>query len=196
MRTAALALSLLLITAACSGEPDAAPDSSSSTTSTTEFVPGTLADRMFSDYTSQELGLSLKFPIDWLPDEDLESGFVGFTSPPIPGDTYIENFHIVVVDLGDGVGLDQFVQQDAATVANATEDYEVTGGYSDRLAGEDAVVVALSTSLDGIDIAILRVVAVVGQRGIVFTFLASAEDFDNFGPVVQQILDSVSLTAP
>ena len=187
-------LCILLVAAACSGEADAPEESSS--TATTEFVPGTLADRMLSDYHSPELGISLKFPVDWLPEEDLEAGFVAFTSPPLPGDTFVENFHVLVVDVPEGWELADLVQQDAASIAGSAEGYVATGGYQDQMAGAEASVVALSGTTDGVDISVLRVVTITGGRGIIFTFLASSEEFENFGPVVQQLIDSVSSTSP
>jgi hypothetical protein len=199
IRNAVLALCILLVAAACSGEADAPVESSStvdSSTSTTEFVPGTLAERMLSDYHSPELGISLKFPVDWLPEENLEAGLVAFTSPPLPGDSFVENFDIRVVEVPAEWELADLVQLDAASIAESAAGYTATGGYQDQMAGAEASVVALAGTTDGVAISVLRVVTLTGGRGIIFTFFASSEEFDNFGPVVQQLIDSVSSTTP
>ena len=192
MRTAAIMLSVALTAIACGGEPtDTTNDSS--TTVTTGFVPDTLPENLLADWSTPETGLVMKFPVDWLPDEDVENGFVGFTAPPIEGDTFIENFNVVVVDLPDGMQLAQYVAQDGIRLASAIEGYVVVGGYEATLAGVDATAVAFDGETEGVEISVLRLLAVVDGRGIEFTFLASRHEFENFSPVIQQLIDSISL---
>ncbi len=135
----------------------------------------------------------MKFPVYWLSHEEVENGFVGFTAPPIAGDTFIENFNVVLIDLPDGVQLSQYVIQDGVRLANGMDAYVVTGGYQYTLAGVEATAVASDAETDGVEISVLRLLAVVDGRGIEFTFLASRDGFANFGPVMQQLIDSISL---
>ncbi len=191
MRAATLALVLAFTAVACGGDTEPAPPE---TTATTAFVPDTLPDRLLADFQSDELGISLKFPVDWLPDEDPEAGFVGFTAPPVAGDSFVENFNIVVVDLPDGLTLAQYVAQDGVRLASSIEGYEVIGGYTDQLAGHEASAVAFSGSTEGVEISVLRLLTIAEGRGIEFTFLASQDEFENFSPVVQQLIESVQLS--
>lgn len=190
MRAAALVLALAITAAACGGDTEQGTE----TTATTEFVPGTLPDRLLADFRSEEMGISLQFPVDWLPDEDPDAGFVGFTAPPVAGDSFVENFNVVVIDLPDGITLNQYVAQDGVRLASSISDYEVIGGYTDQLAGHEAAAVAFTGTTEGIEISVLRLLTIVEGRGIEFTFLASVDEFDNFAPVVQQLIDSVELT--
>ena len=191
MRTAAIALVLAVLAGACGNENQPADEP----TSTTEFVPDTLPDRLLADFESAELGLRLEFPVDWLPDEDPAAGFVGFTAPPVTGDTFIENFNVVIVDLPDGITLSQYVAQDGLRLASSIADYSVTGGYEDQLAGAPASAVAFTGTIEGVSISVLRLLAIREGRGVEFTFLASSDEFENFAPVVDQLIASVALEA-
>jgi hypothetical protein len=186
MCTAALLLVVSLAVTSCGNGTE--------TTDTTGFTPDTLPANMLANWNIPELGLSLQFPVDWLPNEEVENGFVGFTAQPVQGDTFIENFNVVVVDLPDDVTLAQYVRQDGLSLAAGIEGFTVTGGYQDTMAGVETTAVAFDAITNGVEISVLRLTAIVESKGLEFTFLASRDEFLNFSPVVQQIIDSIVLT--
>ena len=146
-----------------------------------------------TEFASDDLGLRVKFPVDWLPEEDAAAGFVGFTAPPVVGDTFVENFNLVLVDLPDAMTLSQYVQQDGIRLAGSIADYAVIGGYEATMSGQPASAVAFTGTIDGVAISVLRLLAIADGRGIEFTFLASVAEFENFGPVVDQLIASVEV---
>ena len=191
MRILSALLALSMVVAACGGDDADAP---TDTTETTEFVPGTLPDNLLADWYTPETGVVVRFPVDWLPDDEPDLGFLGFTAPPVTGDTFLENFNIVVRDL-PAISLAQYAAQDGSALSAANPDLVIVGGYQDVLAGAEATAVVFETSIEGVEVSVLRMISIVDGKGVEFTFVASRHEFENFSPVVQQVIDSIRIEA-
>ncbi len=64
------------------------------------------------------------------------------------------------------------------------------------MTGEPASAVAFTGTSDGVAISVLRLLTIAEGRGVEFTFLASEAEFENFGPVVDQLIASVEVEGP
>ena len=89
--------------------------------------------------------------------------------------------------------LSQYVQQDGIRLAGSIADYAVIGGYEATMTGQTASAVAFTGTVDGVAVSVLRLLAIADGRGVEFTFLASEGEFENFGPVVDQLIASVEV---
>lgn len=202
MRTASILLSLALVVGACGGSNtvDETTTSATETTSPEEFVPDTLPEHLLANWNTPETGLSLKFPVDWLPHEEVENAYVSFTTQPVEGDSFLENFSIVLSDVPGEFDLDDILRQDSILLGRTYDDLEIIGSYEDTIDGAPASAVAFNTTsvgqdgvTQGVPVSVLRILALKDSRLIQFTFIASRHEFDNFNLVIQQVIDSIRL---
>jgi hypothetical protein len=180
-----------MVVSACGGSGDADSTTTSSTlpeiTATTGFVPGTLADSFVDNYRSDELGFSIGFPVDWEVDEDFERRVVGFFARPVPEDTFRENYTVVAGALESGVTPEDLARVDAARVTGI-DGYTPVGGGETSLDGEPALTVVFDGVAEGVELRFFRLITVHEGRSYEFAFIANRDEFENFVPVLDQML--------
>ena len=173
-----------------SGDDTTTTTTTAGTTTTTEFVPGTLAESFVDRYRSDALGFSIGFPVDWEVDDQTQDGAVGFFARPVDGDTFRENYTLVASDVGQEVTLEQFAQIDAARVSGGIDGYAAVGAGETTLDGAAALTVVFDGVAEGVELRFFRLVSVHEGRAYEFAFIANREEFDNFLPVVDQMLST------
>lgn len=191
-RRSSILLSILLAVSACgggsSGDDEAAPTS-------TSFVPGTLADEFVRAYAAEGLGFTADFPADWRVEDESDLGVVSFIAPQVPGDTFIENFTVAVTPVPEDVPLEEVARRDAQRLEASVADYRVVGTGAAELGGAPAVSVVYNGSIEGVALSFFHILAVQDARAYEFTFSASAEEFENFLPVIEQLLSGFRFTS-
>lgn len=186
---------LLLAVAACGSTDEPATDSTAATTTATTFVPGTLAAEFITTYEADALGFTADFPIDWRVEDESDLGVVTFIAPQQPGDTFIENFTVAVSPVGADMTLEAAARIDAARIQGTVDGFAITGGGETTIGGVPAVSVLYQGSLEGVDLAFLHVLVLQSDQVYDITFSASAGEFDNFIPVIEQLLARFRFTS-
>ena len=187
---------LIVAAGACSTADDAATTTTApASTSTTEFVPGTLPDAAIARYESGDLGFCIGYPIDWTVDEELDQGIVGFTGQSIPGDQFIENYNIAVVDVDEDMDVERYAALDAPRLAVGVEEYQVVGAGETTVDGVPAITVVFDGVASGVPLRFFRLVVVRDLQAYEFTFAASRDEFENFLPVVDQMLSGLEFVS-
>ena len=161
----------------------------------TVFVSGTLPASAVMSYSAADLGIAIDHPADWRVEEQLEDGIVAFYSQAVPGDSFIENYNVAVVQLPEGVDLAAFAELDASRLTVSIEGYAVVGGGETTVDGVPAVTVVFDGVTSDVPLRFFRLITVRDNKGYEFTFAASRDEFDNFLPVVDQMLAGLRFTS-
>lgn len=161
----------------------------SSTASTTTTLPPPVPEELLTESVVEQLGFAISRPVDWTPEVQAEDGIAAFYSPPVPGDPFTENFNIVRVDVPDELTFEVYVQADARNVTGSAGVEVVDSGEID-LDGERAATVRLRTTVDGVEIGVVRAVALHEGHAYEISFFVSEEDMERWLPIVEQLLSS------
>jgi hypothetical protein len=190
-----LVVSALLLASAACGSSDGSPTVTTTTdTTATSFVPGTLATEFVTTYEAPGLGFVTDFPIDWRVEEETDLGVAVFIAPQQPGDTFIENFTVAVTTVSEDMTLQEAARVDAGRIQGTVENFAITGGGDTSLGGVPAVSVLYEGTLQGVELSFLHVLALEGNRAYDVTFSASRAEFENFIPVIEQLLAGFRFT--
>lgn len=181
MRRILAAVAILL--ASCGGTSA----TTSTTTSTTQPPP--VPEDLLTEEVVQELGFAIARPIDWTPEIEADVGIASFYSPPIPGDAFTENFNIAATDVPDELTFEVYVQNDARSL-NQSAGVEIVDSGQTDLDGEPAATVRFRTTVDGVDIGVVRAITLHAGQAYEFSFFASEEEMDRWLPIVEQILNT------
>lgn len=177
---------VMLVVAAC-GAGEAAPETIP-TSAAAASVPGTLSEADVATYEAANLGFTIDHPSDWDVEEDLDHGIVSFYGRLVPGDRFVENYNVAVVELVEEMDLETFTELDAVRLAVSVEGYEAVTGSETTLDGVPAVTVVFDGTTSGVALRFFRLVAVRNATAFEFTFAASRGEFENFLPVIDQML--------
>ncbi len=177
---------VMLVAAAC-GASEAAPDTIPASAAAA-LVPGTLPEADVATYEAASLGFTIDHPIDWDVEEDPDLGIVSFYGRLVPGDRFVENYNVAVVELVDEMDLETFTELDAVRLAVSVEGYEAVSGGETTLDGVPAVTVVFDGTTSDVALRFYRLVAVRNAKAFEFTFAASRAEFQNFLPVIDQML--------
>lgn len=189
-RRISIVLCVALGVSACGGSSSGV-DTAATTTS---FVPGTLAAEFIRAYDADDLGFAADFPADWRVEDESDLGVVSFIAPQVPGDTFIENFTVAVTPVPADAPLEEIARRDAQRLQASVGDYRVVGSGTAELGGAPAVSVVYEGSIEGVSLSFFHILALRDAKAYEFTFSASAEEFDNFLPVIEQLLAGFRFT--
>lgn len=192
MRLRVFLFCVVVAVAGCGSQTtDTAPSSSeaASTSSTSTTQPPPIPEDLLVVETVQALGFSVSRPVDWTPEIELDVRIASFYSPPIPNDPFTENFNIAVIDVPDDLSFEVYVQNDARALGQSSGVEIVDSGLI-TLDGEAAATVRVRTTVDGVQIGLVRAIALHDGEAYEFSFFASEEEMDRWLPIIEQFLGS------
>lgn len=171
---------IAVLVASCGG-------TAATTTSTSQPQP--VPDDLLTEEIVEALGFAVSRPVDWTPEIEADVGIASFYSPPVPGDSFTENFNVTRVDVPDELTFEVYVQSDARNLA-ASAAVEVVDAGQILLGGEDAATTRFRTNVDGVDIGVVRAITLHDGNAYEFSFFASEDEMDRWLPIIEQFLES------
>lgn len=185
MRRTLAAIAFLL--ASCSGT--AATTTTTTTAPETAITPPTVPEELLTEEVVEALGFALLRPVDWVPQIEADNGIAAFYSPPLPEDPFVENFNVTRTEVSADLTFEALVQTDARNLAASTG-VEIVDSGQIRLGGEEAATVRFRTTVDGVDIGVVRAITLHDGAAYEYSFFAFEDEMDRWLPIIEQLLNS------
>jgi len=142
-------------------------------------------------YTNKEKGFSIKFPADWERKEGMMGTAVLALSPQEgTADQFRVNVNVTIEDLPKTLSLDEYVAAALGALRKVLTDLEEHENSAMNVAGTPAKRLIFSHRMGAIKVKAMQCVLVKGTRGYVITCSAAPDQFDNYRPKFDEIVQS------
>lgn len=151
------------------------------------------APQQFLPYENFTLGIRMKYPADWLKQDQFPGSMVLFSSPPEgPLDFFRENVLVLIEALPPGATLQEYVDTTIAQGKAVVPNLSVLSSHAGSLSGEPALEL-LYTYSPGPPLKCKMVCALRNDRSYLLTYTAEAGKYEKFLVVAQPMFDSFEI---
>ena len=216
LRSSIVAIVLLLLVFASAHQPfsllqqaQEAIAQQQSEQETRQRIPlSTAIDSNFTNYTNPQYGFSLLYPSTWI-NEEVPPGanltfLISFSPPPQEFGESVFVYMAVKNLTGNNASLKQFAEQEISflerppATTSLTEDTSVRTILQSEPATTEgntqAYKVVYSEKVSGILSKIMEIYAVNKDKGYIMSYFADTAIYDKYLPIVQKMIDSLSLS--
>ena len=157
-------------------------------------MPASLTPQPFLPYENFSLGIRMKYPADWLKQDQDGVPLVGFFSPPEgPMDFFRENVTMSIEELPPGTTLQQYVDKSLADIHKVMPNLEVLASQAAQLSNLPAFEMLFTWSPGPILFQCKLISAVSENRSYTLNYTAETSKFDKFLAVAQEMMDSFEI---
>jgi hypothetical protein len=148
----------------------------------------------FVPYENFTLGIRIKYPADWLKQDQPGIPLVGFFSPPEgPMDFFRENLTVAVEELAPGVTLQQYVDRSLAAARTNMPNFNIIASQSASLANLPAYEMLFTWSPGPILLQCRLLTVLKGNRSYSINYTAESGKYEKFLPAAQTMIDSFEI---